>query len=166
MLDLRLVQCVRDDCRRIVYFCGFCDCGQIYCSAECRDRTRTERRRESKLLYWRSFDGRWATARRVARLRQRRAQNVTDNGGRKVGPAAKVAAPAPAITTEVTPLAGKETTDGQHLDGHRAGANHDARDRDGGRERDDLEGPPGGRATASASHGDVAGGDCALAGPI
>ena len=65
----------------------------MYCSDECRDRTRAERRRASKQLYWRSFDGRFATALRVRAYRERRAQNVTDTGRREVGPDATVSVP-------------------------------------------------------------------------
>jgi len=79
VFDLRQIQCVRDACRRLVHFCTFCDYGQIYCSPLCRERQRAESRSASKRRYSKSFDGRWATARRVARLRARRAgrtQNV------------------------------------------------------------------------------------------
>jgi len=78
--DLRQVQCVRDACRVVVFFCSPCDHGQIYCSPECGDLQRAVARRASKQRYWQSFDGRWATARRMRELRAVRRQIVTDTG--------------------------------------------------------------------------------------
>jgi hypothetical protein len=87
---LRLIQCVRDACRRVFCLCSGCDRGHMYCSFECRDQVRVRSRATSKRRHWTSFDGRWATARRVAKLRARRAQNVTDTGRQKLGQAASL----------------------------------------------------------------------------
>src|SRR5439155_21753397 len=164
VFDLRLVQCVRDDCRRIVFFCSPCDHGQIYCSGECHDRNRGQRRRKSKRQYGLSFDGRWSTARRVARYRAGRAQNVTDTGRHELGPAAMVAEPAAAIPTEVMPLAREETTDERDLDGRFARSEEYPGAGDGRAERDDSQSAAVAVAVAPASDGNAARSDRAVAG--
>jgi DNA replication protein DnaC len=175
VLDLRQFQCVRDACRRLVVICRLCDHGQMYCPVTCREVGRRASRRRSKAAYWRSKKGKRATAARMTLLRASR-KIVTDAGREEVGLSEKVSVAAAAFTTEVTPPAAEETTDERHLDGHLAGAERDACDRDGGPERDDLEGaapaetgPPAGDGDAARSGGAVAGGEgprCAQCGRL
>jgi hypothetical protein len=145
VLDLRLFQCVRDACRRLGYVCRFCDHGQIYCTRRCRDAQRAASRRRSKQRYGRSPKGRKATSRRMVRLRGSR-KMVTDNGRQEV-----------ALSETVSEPAGMPVAmGGDALRG-------DARDRDGGPERNDLESAAVAVTPASASDGDAArgGGDVA-----
>ena len=129
--DLRQVQCVRDACRGIVYFCRWCDRGQIYCSPDAvTSGARRPGARPSSATGV-SFDGRWATARRVGRLRARRRQIVTDTGRREVGLAATVSERSAEISTEETGAVREETTDEQSIDGDLARPAGHAGDRDG-----------------------------------
>jgi hypothetical protein len=177
VLDLRQVQCVRDACRRVVHFCSECDRGHIYCSDACHKQVRGEARCRSKQRYWKSFDGRWATARRVKRFRDRRAQNVTDTGRQEVAPMAIVPGPTIAtFTMAVAPIAEKDATNEQSMDGDIDRATRNARARDARGASDDLESTslagaePAARADdPAASGGDVAGREgprCALCGRL
>jgi len=115
-----------------VYFCSPCDHGQIYCSPECGDLQRSVARRLSKQRYWQSFDGRWATARRMRDLRAARRQIVTDIGRQEVALTATVSECPAALPIEGTPAVREETTDEQSIDGDFTGPEGHARDRDGG----------------------------------
>jgi hypothetical protein len=66
----RLFLCAR--CRDQVFLCSHCDRGQQYCSRECSQLTRRERRREAGQRYQRSRAGQFKHAARAASWRERR----------------------------------------------------------------------------------------------
>lgn len=59
-------------CRDQVFLCSHCDRGQQYCSRECSQLTRRERRREAGQRYQRSRAGQFKHAARTASWRERR----------------------------------------------------------------------------------------------
>lgn len=66
-------------CRVQVLICRRCDRGNIYCSAECRNKCRTKYRREAQARYQRTKKGARNHAKRQCRYRARK-KNVTDHG--------------------------------------------------------------------------------------
>lgn len=90
----------RPDCRRFVcdrcgradYICSWCDRGQRYCSAACREAARRHSLREAGRRYQRTRRGRRLHARRQQAYRERQREKVTHHGCRAAEESARVAA--------------------------------------------------------------------------
>ncbi len=80
--SVRRFSCAAAGCRKDVIICPPCDRNQQYCPGDCAPNARRLLQREANRRYGRTFKGRWKSAERSRRYRERRRnrQRVTDQG--------------------------------------------------------------------------------------
>lgn len=78
MTSSRLYHCARCQCQVVI--CSDCDRGNIYCGTTCSQLARATNHRIANQLYQATLRGKQNNAARQRRYRERRKNNVTDQG--------------------------------------------------------------------------------------
>jgi len=75
LISARTYACARACCKAEVLVCRKCDCGQRYCSKQCRQQARLAAQRRASRKYQSGYAGRVNHARRQRRYRERERQS-------------------------------------------------------------------------------------------